>query len=167
MTKLERRAVEFRAVAPGIIEGIVIPYGARSRIAGVFDETFEPGSVRFGSVLVNRQHDRARPLARSGHGLTLEPTDTALRARVELPDTAEGRDTRTLVEMGVLRGFSAEFRAVREDWPSPTERIIREAELTALAVVDDPAHSGAVIEEVRARVAEAERRAQSRRRLWL
>ena len=128
MDKIERRAIEFRQTAPGIIEGTVIPYDSKSTIAGLFSETFEPGSIRYGSVLVNRQHDRARPLARLGFGLTLEDAPEALRARIELPDTVEGRDTRALIEAGVLRGLSAEFRAVREDWPSPTERIIAEAQ---------------------------------------
>ena len=164
--KIERRAVEFRQTAPGIIEGIVIPYGSGSTIAGLFSETFEPGSVRYGSVIANRQHDRARPLARLGFGLALEDAPGALRARIELPDTAEGRDTRALVETGVLRGLSAEFQAVREDWPSPTERVIREAELHGIAVVDDPAHSGAVIDEVRARLAAGSRPWRARR-VWL
>ena len=153
MSAIERRAVEFRATAAGVIEGRLIPYGTASRIGGVFDEVFEPGSVRFDRVMANVQHDRGRPLARLGHGLTLTDSATELRARIELPDTAEGRDTRTLVEAGVLTGMSAEFRAVREDWPAPNRRVIREAELRGLAIVDDPAHESALIAEVRARMA--------------
>ena len=168
MTKLERRAVEFRATAPGVIEGVVIPYSAPSRIDGLFTETFSPGSVRYGSVIANRQHDRGRALARLGHGLILEDTAVALRARIELPDTTEGRDTKALIEAGVLRGLSAEFRTVREEWPAPTERLIHEAELHGLAIVDDPAHAGAVIDEVRARLAAASARPWRRRRgYWL
>lgn len=71
-------------------------------------------------------------------------------------DTQEGRDTRTLVQAGVLRGLCAEFRAIRDEWPSPATRIVHEAELRGLAVVDKPGHDGAVIEEVRARLAAAE-----------
>ena len=162
----ERRAVEFREVSPGVIEGILIPYGVPSRIGGVFDEEFRAGSVRIGDVLANRQHDRTRPLARIGHGLTLTDASDALRARLELPDTVEGRDTRTLVALGVLRGLSAEFRTIQDEWPSETRRIIHQAELRGLAVVDDPGHTGAVIEEVRARLADAER-PPVRRRVWL
>ena len=155
MDKLERRAVEFRATSAGVIEGTLVPYGVVSRIGGVFEEVFEPGSMRFDRVLANRQHDRARPLARLGHGLTLTDSRTELRARIELPDTTEGRDTRALIEAGVLRGLSAEFRSVREEWPAPDRRVIYEAELRGLAVVDDPAHQSALIAEVRARMASA------------
>ena len=160
----EYRAVEFRQSGPGVIEGVVIPYGRASKIAGLFSETFQPASLSFGSVVVNRQHDRTRPLARLGHGLTLEDGPEALRARLELPDTADGRDTRSLVEMGVLRGFSAEFRCVREEWPTPRERVVYAAVLTGLAVVDDPAHAGAVIAEARARI---EAMKAPGRRVWV
>ncbi|MDE0002707.1 MAG: HK97 family phage prohead protease [Rhodospirillaceae bacterium] len=117
-------------------------------------------------MVANRQHDRARPLARSGRGLALEDSPEALRAALELPDTVDGREVRTLVELGVLTGFSAEFRTIRDEWPSPTERIIYEAELFGLAVVDDPAHTGAVIEEARARLGGLPPR-QRHRRIWL
>ena len=165
MDRLERRAVEFRASAAGVIEGVLIPYGTASRIGGVFDEVFEAGSMRFARVMANVQHDRARPLARLGYGLALMDSAAELRARIELPDTTEGRDTRALVEAGVLTGLSAEFRAVREDWPAPDRRVIHEAELRGLAVVDDPAHQSALIAEVRARLEGAA--PAKRRRLWL
>ena len=151
--KFERRAIQFRAEENGTLAGVLIPYGVPSDVAGLFRETFRAGSVRWGSVvLVNRQHDRARPLARLGAGLTLEASADAVRAVVTLPDTTEGRDTRTLCEAGICRGLSAEFRAVRENWPTDRERVILDAELVGLAIVDEPQHSGAVIDEVRAKV---------------
>ena len=164
--RIERRAVEFRQSAPGVVEGIVIPYGVPSLIGGVFSETFRPGSLSLPDGLIaNRQHDRSRPLARAGHGLTLDDTATALRASLTLPDTQEGRDTRALVDSGVLRGFSAEFIAVQAEWPDATTRIIHEARLTALAVVDDPGHEGAIISEVRAALDQLKQ--PRRRRIWL
>ena len=165
--KLERRAVEFRQDAPGILTGVVVPYGEASLIAGIFRETVQRGALTWpDGVLANVQHDRARPLARLGHGLVLQDGRTALRATVTLPDTSEGRDVRALVEAGVMTGLSAEIRVTSEDWPEPDVRIIRTAELRGLAVVDDPAHTGSVIDEVRARMASdgGERR---QRRLWL
>ena len=166
MPKTERRAVAFRQAGPGVLEGVLVPYGVRAAIAGVFGETFQPGALRWsGSVLANVQHDRARPLARLGHGLALEDGADALRATVTLPETTEGRDTRALVEAGVLTGFSAEFRAVREEWPSETERIVHDAELLGLAVVDDPAHETALIAEIRAKLDAAA--PKPRRRVWL
>ena len=148
--------MSFDQTEAGTLEGIVVPYGVPSQIEGVFSETFQPGSMRYGDgVLVNRQHDRSRPLARLGYGLALDNGANALRASLTLPDTVDGRDVRELVKAGVLRGFSAEFSAIAEDWPTPDTRIITEAELGALAVVDDPAHSGSIIEEVRARIEHA------------
>ena len=152
--RIERRAFEFRASESGAVEGVLIPYGTASRIGGVFDEIFEPGSVRFDRPIVNVQHDRSRPLARLGHGLILTDSSESLRARIELPDTVDGRDVRTLIQTGVLSGLSAEFRAVREEWPAPDRRVIQEARLTGLAVVDDPGHETALIAEVRARLDE-------------
>ena len=150
--KLERRAVEFRAEGNGTLSGVLIPYGVASDVSGLFRETFRAGSIRYGnSVLVNRQHDRARPLARLGSGLTLSDSPESLRASVVLPDTTEGRDCGVLVTAGICRGLSAEFRAIREDWPTSGERVILEAELIGLAIVDEPMHSGAVIDELRAK----------------
>ena len=80
-------------------------------------------------------------------GLGLRVTDSAseLRARIELPDTQDGKDVRELVRLGVLRGLSAEFRTVRDQWQG-SERTIHEAQLVGLAVVDQPAYLGAGIE---------------------
>ena len=153
MTGLERRAVEFRATDAGVIEGILIPYNTPSRIGGVFNEEFAAGSVRvMPGLLANRQHDRSRPLARLGHGLAITDTGVEVRAALTLPDTAEARDVQALVKAGVLTGFSAEFRAIAEDWPAVDRRVIRDAELMGLAVVDNPAHESALIAEVRAKM---------------
>ena len=143
---MERRAFEFRASDDGgTVEGAVIPYGQTAKIAGEFSERFMPGSVTFQDVLCNRQHDRQRPLARTGAGLTLTNTASELRARIVLPDTVDGRDTRELIRLGVLRGLSAEFRTVRDEWQG-TQRTIHEAVLKGVSIVDEPAYSGAEIE---------------------
>ena len=149
-TEIERRAVEFRAEAGGVLSGTLIPYDRPSDIAGLFSETFRPGSMRWDSPLVNRQHDRTKTLARLGAGLELTDGADALRAVIVLPDTTEGRDTKTLVQAGILRGLSAEFCTVREEWKTPSDRQILRADLRGLAIVDDPAHSTATFEEVRA-----------------
>ena len=145
---IEFRAFEFRALETGTIEGTVIPYGQPATI-GDFTERFIPGSITIGDVIANRQHDRHKPLARlDGGGLTLTDSATELRARIELPDTSDGRDVRELIKRGVLRGLSAEFRARRESWEG-SERTIHEADLVGLAVVDRGAYAGATVAEVR------------------
>lgn len=162
--KPEYRAFEVRAGDTRTLGGVVVPYGQASSIGGVFNETFEAGSIRYDSVLVNRQHDRSKPLARLGHGLVLENSETELRADIKLPDTVDGRDTYTLVKEGVLKGFSAEFRVKRDTWPDARTRIIHEAVLWGIGVVDDPGHTGAIIDEVRARLQDA---VPKRHRVWL
>ena len=145
---IERRAFEFRASDDGgTVEGIVIPYGQSATVAD-FTERFLPGSISFGDVIANRQHDRHKPLARTGAGLTLTDSASELRARIELPDTVDGRDVRELVRLGVLRGLSAEFRTLKDQWEG-SERTIHEAQLVGLAVVDRGAYSGATVAEVR------------------
>ena len=132
---LERRAFEFRESGEGVIGGVVIPYNSPGKVGG-FTERFLPGSVTFGDVIANRQHDRAKPLARTdGGGLVLSDSTEALRARIDLPDTVDGRDVRELVQRKVLRGLSAEFRVQRDAWEGQ-ERIIHEATLSGIGVVD-------------------------------
>ena len=151
----ERRSFAFRAEdsAAGIIEGVVIPYNQSARISN-FTEKFEPGSIQFSAdgVIANRQHDRKAPLARTGGGgLTLTDGPRELRARIELSDTQDGRDVRTLVSRGVLRGLSAEFKVIRDTWKA-SERSISQAILRGLGVVDRPAYAGSKISELRANV---------------
>ena len=147
---IERRSFELRAEGEGsVISGIVIPYSTQS-LVGSFREQFAPGSIKFSDVIANIQHQRSAPLARTGGGgLELSDGPDALRATIELPDTSIGRDTLTLIRRGVLRGLSAEFIAVREEWVGRL-RTIREAKLSGLGIVDSPAYAGASVSEVRA-----------------
>ncbi len=56
-------------------------------------EQFMPGSMRFDDVVLNRQHQRTAPLARTGGGgLALTDTPTELRLAATLADTQDGRD---------------------------------------------------------------------------
>ena len=159
---IERRSFEFRSIEDGVIEGVVIPYNEEAAI-GNFREMFEPGSVRFADVIANRQHIRERPLARTGGGLVLTDSPQSLRASITLPNTVDGNDVRELVRTGVLKGLSAEFRAVRESWRG-TLRVIHEAALFGLGVVDKAAYAGATVGEIRENSAMTE--PPSRKVLW-
>ena len=126
-----------------VLEGTAISYSDTARV-GSRAERFLPGSlgpdVGALDVLLNVQHDRARPLARTGGGgLTLSDSAAALEIRAELPETREAADTLALVEAGVLRGFSLEFQALRERMEGPT-RVIQSARLVAIGIVDKPAY---------------------------
>lgn len=142
---LERRGFELRAVSDegATLEGVAMPFNSRGTV-GRFTEEFMPGSLKYGDVLVNLQHNPDRIVARTDGGLTLAETREALLARIELPDTGEGRDARVLVSKGVLRGLSVEFRAIKDRWQG-THRIIEEAMLDSIGIVARPAYAGATI----------------------
>lgn len=95
-------------------------------------------------VIANVQHDRQRPVARIGAGLTLREDADGLLATVE-PRGPYAADVRGLVDAGLLRGFSVEMRvadAVRE---ADGTRRVQRAQLLGLGVVDRPAYDDAVI----------------------
>ena len=153
--KPERRYSRFELRAGsgdgiGQLSGVALPYGVTAEIVPGLRERFEPGSLKFDRVLVNVQHDRGRAIASSDPrgGLTLTDGPQSLEIAVDLPDTQDGRDVKTLAERGVLRGFSIEFLATDDAFVDGV-RIVRAADLRAVAVVDAPAYDGARIDEVR------------------
>ena len=151
---------EVRGAGPeavGVVSGVVLKYGELASIAPGMSERFLAGA--FGDMskvdaIANVQHDRNRPLARSGGGLVLIDTPSELRAEITLPPTAVGRDAKVLIEQKVLRGLSVEFGEVRDRMIGAT-RQVESAKLYGLGVVDRPAYPGAQIEAVRALMQEA------------
>ena len=139
----ERRlALEFR-VASRTLSGVALRYGD---LAPQFRERFVSGAFgEVGSIDVNLQHDPALVVAR---GAVLTDSPRELRVHVEL---AEGSAAIQLVREGALNGFSIEFLAVAEHDEGGI-RVIEEADLRGLALVDRGAYPGSVA-EVRASVA--------------
>lgn len=142
MSAVERRFVEFRAEGDAIT-GTVLRYGDVAKF-GQYSERFEPGSLAWGDVIANIMHDRAKPVARTGAGLTLVDDGRAVTARIEPPDTPYGREARELIEARILRGLSMEFIA-REDRYEGKERIVSLARLTGFGIVDRPAYPDSAI----------------------
>ena len=147
MEKTEYRFCEIRREGRAL-SGVAITYGDTARI-GARAERFLPGALGADvgalDVLLNVQHDRGRVLARTGGGgLTLNDTAAALEVRAELPETRESEDTLALVDAKILRGFSLEFVALRERMEGPT-RVLVQARLVGLAVVDKPAYRASTI----------------------
>ena len=148
----EFRYVEFRAIEGRTIHGNIVVYGdiTETRMG---KETFAPGA--FGDVanldsILHFQHERARPLARTGGGgLILTDSPERLAIAAEMPNTRDGDDALTLVDKGILRGFSSEFHAKGERYDGTT-RIITAATLPGVGLVDKPAYSQSLITEVRA-----------------
>ena len=123
------------------IQGTVVRYGDTARLMG-FRERMLPGSLRFADVIVNLMHRRERPIARTGAGLTLRDTGTALEATITPANVRDGQEAIELVKAGVLKGLSAEFRVdPNGERQSPDGiREITSAELTGLGIVDKPAY---------------------------
>ena len=130
------------------LSGVALRYGDIARIGGQ-REKFLPGSfpdVERADILLNRQHLRERPLARSnGGGLTVSDSPQALSIRADLPRTADSDETLELVKSGVLRGLSIEFKALRESQENGT-RVVSLAKLFAVAVVDSGAYPASMVE---------------------
>ncbi len=151
---VERRAFAFDVTGPGVLEGLLVPYGVPIRVGGAFDEIFEPGAVlENNGLLVNVLDDWEGLLARSGKGLAPADGPEGLRATVTLPDTIDGRRVRARVEAGELTAFSAAFQALEEEWPAADRRIVRRARLVGLALVDRPEHETPLAGAVQGRLA--------------
>lgn len=129
------------------LEGVVLRYGQVAEIGGGLRERVEPGAFApLGDVVLNSQHDRQRPLARTGGGLTLVDRSDALYLRAELPATREADDVLALVRGGVLRGLSAEFQPVQWRENSAGLVVLHRGVLRGVGVVLTPAYKGSVVQ---------------------
>ena len=148
----ERRAFAFSVTSPGVIEGMLIPYGVPIPIGGVFEEIWEPHCLLLNNIQVNIQHERHRPIGAFGRGLRTKRGADAMQVVLTLRDTPEARRARALLKTGAPSAFSSELCVLDEEWPAPDRRIVRQALLTGLALVDHPEHESSLIEEVRTRL---------------
>ncbi len=125
-----------------IITGAALEYGDVARLR-FGRETFDPqpfGDVAALDVIANIQHNRQRPLARTGGGgLVLTDSPDRLAIRAELPTTRDADDALELVKTGVLRGWSIEFDPQRESQEGDLRRI-HSALLSGVGLVDRPAY---------------------------
>ena len=140
--------VEFRegGTGPGTVSGVAVRYGDEAQLPG-FRERFQAGAFGdLGDVILNVQHERSRPLARTGGGgLVLTDSPSTLRAVVDLPPTRDGEDVAELLRRGVLAGFSLEFRVEgKGERFDAAIRVVSHAKLLGLALVDRPAYGDSV-----------------------
>lgn len=157
MSDLERRFAEVRFDAEtGRLTGIAVVYGDAAQI-GRGTERIEPGTFTFRDPVLNLMHDRSRPVARVGAGLTLTDTAERLTVEVDFPDTPIAAEARALAAAGMLPGLSVEFRATSDTWEGTT-RTIHKADLYGLALVDKPAYPASQVVSVRHADAQPARR---------
>ena len=128
-----------------ILEGTVMLYGDVAVVDGR-RERFMSGAFEYSDVILNKQHERVSPLARTGPGgLELIDGETEFRMRAELPETREASDALELVRKRVLRGLSVEFRAIEEHVEAGV-RVITRAILSGIGLVDRPAYPQSLAE---------------------
>ena len=165
---MERRAAAVVSDGQRSLTGKIVLYGVPTSIdGGIFTEQFEPGAfgdLSDADLILNFQHERSRPLARTGAGLTLVNTETELAVHAVLPETREADDALTLVRSGIVRGLSVEFFADEDSFDGSLRRITK-ARIADIGLVDRPAYPDATV-EVRAAY-ERHQRAPRRRRIWL
>ena len=143
----ERRYAELRA-SGNTLHGIAVQWGAEAAMpwgkeridAGAFGD-----DVAALDVVLNLQHQRDRPLCRTGGGgLELRDANGGLEVRATLPDTQDGNDAALLVRRNVLRGLSVEFVCEADRHEGDT-RIVERASLLGIALVDRPAYPRALV----------------------
>lgn len=135
------------------VVGYAATFGETADIGGYFREIIARGAftntLRVADVRAYFDHDRGRVLGRTTSGtLRLAEDDKGLHVEIDLPDTSDGRDVRTLIERGDVSGMSFGFRVVRQEWDEtvdPPTRTILEVELREVSIVSEPAYDGTSI----------------------
>jgi len=135
------------------LSGYAAIFGEVADIGGYFNEVLARGAftktLQTADVRAYFDHDRGRVLGRSSAGtLRLLEDGKGLAVEIDLPDTSDGRDTRTLIERGDISGMSFGFVVLRQEWDESGEiplRTILEVELREVSIVSEPAYDGTTI----------------------
>lgn len=133
-----------------LVVGYAAIFGEVADIGGYFDEVIARGAftetLKTADVRAYFNHDRGRVLGRVSAGtLRLHEDAKGLAVEIDLPDTSDGRDVRTLIERGDVSGMSFRFNAVREIWDESgdkPQRTILQLELGEVSIVSEPAYDG-------------------------
>ena len=145
MAGVERRAAlgEIR-VEGRKLTGTVMRYG---EVSPSHKERFEPGSLRMAdAVHLDLNHDKERAVAwHPGGGLELRDEDGAMILSAELPPIPAADRALEEIRSGKTAGLSVEFRAVKES-RSEGVRVIEEALLEGVGLVERPSYTGSRIE---------------------
>ena len=143
---VERRYTELRHDSGRRIAGVAVRYGDVAQLPWGRERFGPLAFAPLGDVILNTQHDRRTPLARTdGGGLVLHDSPTELRIEAALPKTQAADDALELVKAGVFRGLSMEFQATSERMEGGV-RVIDKAVLSGVAIVDTPAYPASEVE---------------------
>lgn len=130
------------------LEGVLMRYGSVAEINGDRElfrpRAFGPG-VESQDVILNVQHARVFPIARTPDTLQLNDSASMLTTRAILNTTDAGREALQLVHNKILRGLSVEFDALSEHFESGV-RVIERARLNGIGLVDTPAYGESRVE---------------------
>jgi uncharacterized protein len=133
--------------------GYAAIFGEEANIGGWFTEVVARGA--FAKTLLTADvrayfaHDTGRVLGRISAGtLRLKEDDKGLAVEIDLPDTSDGRDVRTLIDRGDITGMSFGFGVLRQEWDEtvdPPKRTVLEIDLREVSIVSEPAYDGTSI----------------------
>ena len=155
MSEVERRAALGEIRAEGRkLTGTAMRFG---EVSPSHRERFEPGAFRYAeTVHLDLDHDPERAIAWTGSGgLDLAADDAELRMEVaELPPIPAADRALSEIRAGKT-GLSVEFRSLKERREGSI-RVIEEAELRGIGIVERPSYGGARVEA-----------RDRRRRVWL
>lgn len=133
----------------GRIEGAAITYGEIAQIPFMGPERFTAGAfeaVGESDVILDVQHDRGKPIARTGGGgLSLIDSESKLSVEADLTKTALGRAAYEQVKARILRGLSVHFNVIEEHLADGVRTITR-AKLISIGLVDKPAYEGSNVQ---------------------
>jgi HK97 family phage prohead protease len=159
--ELERRSLGEVRAAGRVLHGVAVPFGKSADIAGLFSESFAPGS--FSATLARRDdvaaladHQPEMLLGRLRSGtLRLSETASGLQYEVDLPQTSLGSDIQELARRGDLSGVSVGFVVDAQSWPDAKTRRIEAATLHEVSILrgSRPAYGDATTIALRSRAA--------------
>ena len=135
------------------VAGYAAIFGDTTEIENYFKEVIVRGAfaktIQTSDVRAYFDHDRGRVLGRVSSGtLRLNEDARGLAVEIDLPDTTDGRDVRTLIERGDVSGMSFGFVVTRQEWDETGDiplRTIHEVELREVSIVSEPAYDGTSI----------------------
>ena len=160
---LRKRAFELRFEKDSdSISGVAIRYGDIAQLPWG-RESIEAGALSFDDVILNLQHIRAMPLARTPETLKIEDDSESMRFTAKIPKTNAGNDCRELVKEKILRGCSLEFLVEESRFEKDCE-IITKGTVVGIAICDTGAYKDSVVDSMKRHRAEKQKPPPKKRR---